>query len=154
MAWTTPRTWVSGETVTAALMNAHVRDNLKAVGDAWTSYTPTVSNWTGGNGTSSGAYILAGKLVHFRVKFVFGSTSTAAGNFAATLPVTAVAARTFAFTAGAYDTSGTAHYGLTSLATSTTGLIVKQVDTNLSATVPFTWATGDEIYVSGTYEAA
>ena len=29
MAWTTPRTWVTGETVTAALMNAHVRDNFR-----------------------------------------------------------------------------------------------------------------------------
>lgn len=28
MAWTAPRTWSPGETVTAALMNAHVRDNL------------------------------------------------------------------------------------------------------------------------------
>lgn len=28
MAWTAPRTWVTGETVTAALMNAHVRDNF------------------------------------------------------------------------------------------------------------------------------
>lgn len=31
MAWTTPRTWSPGETVTATLMNAHVRDNLNAV---------------------------------------------------------------------------------------------------------------------------
>lgn len=31
MAWTTPRTWSSGETVTAALMNTHVRDNLNVV---------------------------------------------------------------------------------------------------------------------------
>ena len=28
MAWTTPRTWVSGETVSATLMNAQIRDNL------------------------------------------------------------------------------------------------------------------------------
>ena len=28
MSWTTPRTWVTSETVTAALMNTHVRDNL------------------------------------------------------------------------------------------------------------------------------
>ena len=28
MAWTTPRTWNSGETVTSTLMNTHVRDNL------------------------------------------------------------------------------------------------------------------------------
>lgn len=30
MAWTTPRTWTDGELVTAAIMNAHVRDNLNA----------------------------------------------------------------------------------------------------------------------------
>lgn len=28
MAWTTPRTWVTSEVVTAALMNTHLRDNL------------------------------------------------------------------------------------------------------------------------------
>lgn len=28
MAWTAPRTWVAGETVTAALMNTHIRDDL------------------------------------------------------------------------------------------------------------------------------
>ena len=28
MAWTSPRTWVTSELVTAALMNTHVRDNL------------------------------------------------------------------------------------------------------------------------------
>lgn len=28
MAWTTPRTWTTGEIVTAAYMNTHVRDNL------------------------------------------------------------------------------------------------------------------------------
>ncbi len=28
MAWTAPRTWVTGETVTAALMNAHISDNF------------------------------------------------------------------------------------------------------------------------------
>lgn len=33
MAWTTPRTWATGELVTAALMNTHVRDNLKHYAD-------------------------------------------------------------------------------------------------------------------------
>ena len=31
MAYTTPRTWMAGETVTAALMNTHLRDNLTAI---------------------------------------------------------------------------------------------------------------------------
>lgn len=29
MAWTTPRTWVASEVVTAALLNTHLRDNLR-----------------------------------------------------------------------------------------------------------------------------
>lgn len=34
MAWTAPRTWVTGELVTAAMMNTHVRDNLGYLKDA------------------------------------------------------------------------------------------------------------------------
>ena len=30
--YTTPRTWVAGEIVTASLLNAHIRDNQKALG--------------------------------------------------------------------------------------------------------------------------
>ena len=53
MAWTTPRTWIAGEVVTAALLNAQVRDNLTYLkGDAawipvtfqngWVNYGPPV----------------------------------------------------------------------------------------------------------------
>lgn len=31
MAWTTPRTWVTSEVVTAATMNVHIRDNFNAL---------------------------------------------------------------------------------------------------------------------------
>lgn len=31
LTWTTPRTWVPGELVTASMLNTHVRDNLNAV---------------------------------------------------------------------------------------------------------------------------
>lgn len=31
MAWTAPRTWSPGETVTASLMNSHLRDNLNTL---------------------------------------------------------------------------------------------------------------------------
>jgi hypothetical protein len=33
MAWSTPRTWVAGETLTASNMNTHLRDNLNAVAE-------------------------------------------------------------------------------------------------------------------------
>lgn len=32
MAWTAPRTWVTGEVLTAALLNLHLRDNLLSTG--------------------------------------------------------------------------------------------------------------------------
>lgn len=38
MSWTAPRTWVAGETVTASLINTHLRDNLLAL------FTPS-SGW-------------------------------------------------------------------------------------------------------------
>ncbi len=31
MAWTTPKTWTTGELVTAAQLNTHIRDNLNAL---------------------------------------------------------------------------------------------------------------------------
>lgn len=31
MSWTTPRTWALGETLTAALLNTHLRDNLQTL---------------------------------------------------------------------------------------------------------------------------
>jgi len=54
MAWTTPRTWVTRELVTAAIMNAHVRDNLSALKSPpsqtilrsnGASYTPRAGRW-------------------------------------------------------------------------------------------------------------
>lgn len=40
--WTIPRTWTAGETVTAANMNTHVRDNELAITGIWNSWTPNV----------------------------------------------------------------------------------------------------------------
>jgi hypothetical protein len=48
MAYTAPRTWTVGEVVTAAIMNAHVRDNLLAIASlAGTSRTnpAAVGSW-------------------------------------------------------------------------------------------------------------
>lgn len=41
MSWTAPRTWVAGETVTAAMMNTHVRDNITELDPttAWVALT-------------------------------------------------------------------------------------------------------------------
>jgi len=44
MSWTTPRTWVTGEIVTAAQMDEQVRDNLDFVHGALPSNSQTVTS--------------------------------------------------------------------------------------------------------------
>ena len=53
MAWTAPRTWVSGELVTAALMNSAVRDNLLAIDTFIGGRDLTASRILIGAGTSA-----------------------------------------------------------------------------------------------------
>lgn len=52
MAWTAPRTWVSGETLTAALMNTHVRDNLLETSAAKVTTAGDITYATGANALS------------------------------------------------------------------------------------------------------
>ena len=55
MAWTTPRTWVSGELVTHTLLNTHLRDNLNALKAPSTDYynVNEVSDYT----TTSSSFV-------------------------------------------------------------------------------------------------
>lgn len=166
MAWTNPRTWVTSETVTAALMNTHVRDNLKAIGDAWTSYGSGAS-WTAssvnpslGNGTWSGAYSQAGKLVNFRIGITMGSTTTyGTGTWQLALPVTPTS-HTWSFTGVAVDTSAVNTFPVVFARSGATinGRVwpgsAGGAFGALNATAPFTWANTDLLFLSGTYEAA
>lgn len=165
MAWTAPRTWVAGETVTAALLNTHLRDNLKAIGDAWTSYTPV---WTAattnpvlGNGTMGGAWMQAGKLTLFRINITAGSTTTfGTGGMRLTLPATPTS-NLWSFNLLLRDASVPARWSGVCV-WSSSGYVELQVpattagnqDRSVTNTVPFTFANTDEIFVSGTYQAA
>src|SRR3546814_14084513 len=77
MAWTDLAAYTAGSKITAAMLEL-LRGNFKAIGDPWTAYTPT---WTGsgftqGNGTITGAWVSAGKLVLYRITATVGSTTT------------------------------------------------------------------------------
>lgn len=59
-------------------------------GGAWTSWTPTFSGFTLGNGTAAAYYKQVGKTVHWNLVVTAGSTSAATASTATfTLPVTA-----------------------------------------------------------------
>lgn len=60
MAWTAPRTWSTGETVTAAHMNAHVRDNLLET-------APAKATTDGGIFVATGANALAERVFAHQV---------------------------------------------------------------------------------------
>lgn len=86
---TTPRTWAIGEVATAAHMNTEVRDGFTGIQAAWTTYTPTLTNITLGNGALDAAYMRIGHLVFVRFRFLAGSTTSySAGTLAFSAPVT------------------------------------------------------------------
>lgn len=60
MAWTAPRTWVAAETVTAAMLNAHVRDNLLMTAPSLVSAAGDLVRATGPNALSRLALGAAG----------------------------------------------------------------------------------------------
>jgi hypothetical protein len=159
MAFSTPRTWVAFELVTAAIMNTHVRDQFNAQ-TLWTSFAPT---WTGtitnpvlGNGSIGGHYIRAQGLVYFQFALTIGSTTTfGSGNWRFSLPV-AMADAGDDLLHAYIDDVGTQHYICSGLPVSTTLLAVTfngDTGTGISPTAPFTWATGDTLRVSGHYRA-
>lgn len=132
----------------------------------WQTWTPTFSNMTIGNATVTAKYIQIGKTVHFRLSVVLGSTSTIGTNPNFTLPVASAA---YGATSGEiligvanYLQPATASWnGLIAWSSTTVGVWVKLTvsgsnitKSGLSATSPYTWASGGELNATGTYEAA
>lgn len=159
MTWVTPRTWVALEKISAAKLQT-LRDSLAEIGDPWTAYTPTWSGSTSpaiGNGTLTGAWIQAGKLIHYRIVLTAGSTTTFdTTGWTLTLPTTPLVGFPGAFgTATCYDSSATTIYGRIAVCvgSGTIGL-VDTAGARVGSTSPFTWATSDVLTVNGTYEAA
>lgn len=134
--------------------------SITALGSAWPTYTPTLTGFTLGNGTTTGRYLQVGKKVEMVAVFTFGSTSAAASAIPTlSLPVNAVAANFGDFTALFVDASpGDIYFAVGyQSAVGTIGCLISGTSGKggiPSTTTPFTWATGDSIFVRGTYEAA
>lgn len=136
-----------------------ILDALAALTDPWTTYTPS---WTAssvnpsiGNGTISGKYLQAGKFVVAAVDITMGSTTTyGTGSWQVSLPV----ATADALGAGAailYDGSTAANRKPGACYRSASSQVQFLGDTGIvDATNPFTWATGDVLRFTFTFEAA
>lgn len=135
-------------------------------GWAWSTWVPTFTNFSLGNGVLTAKYGQTGKTVNGRMHIVLGTTSAMSGDFQFTLPVTATA-----LPGGAnldvigmgniYDAAASINLVQVSLNSTTKGTIRGFLASGtyvgfslFTATVPFIWATSMEIAVTFTYEAA
>lgn len=158
----TPRTWVAGETVTAAYMNTEIRSALSQVQAAWiaygsaSSFTGTTTNPVLNNGTWLGKYNRVGKTIDFYVKITIGSTTTfGSGQYVVALPIAPIVDG-FAWTGIAFDSSTGNKYTIFGQSSGSTVPLFTNASPYavIGPAAPFTWATSDTLFISGRYETA
>lgn len=121
---------------------------------AWTTFTPTMTNVTLGNGTLTGRYALSGKSCFVNITFTMGSTSSVSGVIKFNLPVQAANTNRQTLSVSALD-SGT-NYRMGVCVIDANATLTTHINGDNTAewntTVPITWANGDLISISGAYE--
>lgn len=166
MSWISPRTWVAGEKPSAATLNAHIRDQLNALGDAWETSTATWAS-TGtapaiGNGSLAVRSRQIGQTVDVDVRITMGSSTTyGTGNYTIGGLPAGVHGRTV-LRGFAYDSSAGAYWPIhMTLSNGGTSGNIRPLPTtagnqlaNVTPSVPFTFADGDLIVIADRYEAA
>lgn len=130
----------------------------------WQAWTPTYANITVGNGTVVAKYKQVGKTVFAKFVFTLGSTSSVSSASTISLPVTSVSDYTTAVSAigsGIIEDAGTADWlGIPVwISTTTFTLFTSNTSTDnrivrVTNAKPMSWANGDIISVTITYEAA
>jgi len=163
----------SGITLTSPKINEDVAltatatelNNLhsKTVGlGAWTAWNPTTANITTTSGTFNCAYIQIGKTVHCRFKFTLGASSAMGTLPIIELPVTNKSGAAIMVPVLIHDAGNTYYTGfaINDQGESKLAIYMNKADgsytefTNITATVPMTWAENDKIWFYCTYEAA
>jgi hypothetical protein len=147
-------TFTAGQVLTAAELNA--------IG-TWTTYTPTLTNWTLGNGSISARYVRVQNFVMVTCDISSGTTTNVTGTgMQISLPVAAASARNNAPLGTVWFFSGSVQsYGIVS-GVSTTSVMFNVMDAGSTyvgiaytgASTPFTWNTARAAYLTFIYEAA
>lgn len=127
---------------------------------AWTAFTPTWSGSTTnpslGNGTVDAAYRKCGSVVLFRITYTFGTTTNfGAGAWGFTLPAAIPPKVVQSASALMVDASASSRFPGSAFLTNASGVFRVLVPTGgvgASPSVPFTWADGDILSISGSYE--
>lgn len=134
----------------------------------WFNYTPTWVNLTVSSSTVVAAFCMVGTTVHFRIRLTLAGGNAPSGSVTVTPPVTINTAyagsseKSFFGLCKMLDT-GVANY--TGVLQVTNGAATMQpmaynssgtysTGQAMAAAVPFTWGNSDELFITGTYQAA
>lgn len=163
---TTPRTWVTGELLTATLLNVELRDALTNLQAAWTAWTPSPAltvvsgtNPTMGNSTVVGATHRIGKTILWRLRITLGSTFAAgSGTYALAMPfgIGGILSNEDPIGYGQVLAGGTRRaiqvYALT---VNTAFMVRTSSEADLTSSGPgVAWAAGQVISLTGVYQSA
>jgi hypothetical protein len=128
----------------------------------WTTFTPSWTNVTVGNGTVTARYTrVMGKTIKGYVRFVLGGTSAITGGVSVSIPVTAhadMAATNVRVGYATYldDSTGSRYWGAPIIGTATTLVLCDNANpyAQITGAIPFAWATSDVLYVFFEFEEA
>jgi hypothetical protein len=157
----TPRTWVVGEVVSAAQLNAEIRDQFNALLAAWTNYTPSwgaaTTNPSIGDGTLAGRYQKIGRTVTFQINMTSGPTTTyGSGSYNWSLPVASAASAQMSVAWGRFghDSAIWAVAGQIAAADDRVRFFGAAGSGTVGPGAPATWDANDTFRITGVYEAA
>lgn len=157
---------VTATSIAAGAVQPQALQSGTGSGWSWQSWSPTVTNFTTGNGTVTAKYVQMGKTVFARLDIVLGNTSAVTGSIQFTLPVTSISYPGTATTQSIgqvifFNGGGTLAQGWVDWFSTTKGeLLVATAggtyvtQAPLSSSAPFTWAVSMEMHVEIVYEAA
>lgn len=129
---------------------------------AWTTWTPTHTNITIGNGTVTSKYAQIGKVVFFEYNLQWGTTTSITGGGPSfTLPVNA-SSNNFFFNGNILDAGITNYAGASDVSAGGNTSYYKFVRASgtyaqgesITSTTPMTWGNGDVFTISGSYQVA
>jgi len=127
----------------------------------WTTYTPTLTNITLGNGTVTARYQQIGKTINVFFRLVWGSTTSCSTFPHFSLPVNNAYNSYNVGEAYLRDVSaGAYYYGRSFIESNVCYLMVSNVagtypfEASVQSTIPATWAVNDVWTTIATYEAA
>lgn len=153
--YVTPPTFTDGTPFTAQDLNRYLADNLEMLEGPWVSYPVEMHSWGLVNGTLKGWVSAAGKIISGRIEYTVGSSDTKSSAPYFTFPFP----QRTPFGAcigngGLYDgVNREFWFALRSTLIGGAIALARDNDQRITTTVPWTWATGDQMMIDYQYEA-